>query len=114
MFSEFWKLYPRKVAKKDAMKMWARLSTEQQTKALEMLPAHVKVWEAEGRQMHLVPHAATWINGERFDDEITLPAAQKAPWWTSDAATMDYGRSKGVPARPGEDMNGYRQRLRAA
>ena len=113
-FQEFWNLYPRKVAKKEAAKMWARLSEEQQQKAIAELPKHTKAWEAEGRQMHVIPHAATWIHGERFEDEISMPEQQAAPWWTSDAGTMAHGRKIGVQAKPGEDMNGYRQRLRAA
>ena len=112
-FSAFWNLYPRKVAKKDAMKMWVRLSETQKEKALAALPLHVKAWNAEGRAIHVIPHAATWLNGERFEDEITVEVA--APqWWQSEGATMAYGRSKGIPARPGENMDGYRARLKAA
>lgn len=35
-------------------------------------------------------------------------------WWSSDEATLEYGRKKGVNPRPGESMPDYRARLRAA
>lgn len=112
-FADFWKLYPRKVAKKDAEKAWSRLSLNQQAKAIETVPLHAKCWCAECRETHCIPHAATWLNGERFEDEIEIeePINQ---WWKSNEATMDYGRKKGIQSKPGEGMESYRQRLRAA
>lgn len=35
-------------------------------------------------------------------------------WWSSDEATLAYGREKGVPAKPGETMANYRARLKGA
>lgn len=72
-FLTFWQLYPRKEARKHAAMMFSRLTPEQQKKAIDVLPAHIKRWAGEGRMMVHIPHAGSWINGERFDDEIATP-----------------------------------------
>ncbi len=113
-FSDFWILYPRHIAKKEAEKAWNKLTPDQQECAFRAIPLHKKCWCSECREAHTIPHAATWLRGERFEDELPTEENFAPNWWTSDAATMDYGRSKGIPARPGEDMQMYRSRLRAA
>jgi hypothetical protein len=114
MFDEFYSKFPKKVARKDAVKAWSRLTAEQQQKALAAIDDHVRMWTAEGRDKQYIPHPASWLNGERFDDEISMPEPKVVNWWTSDQLTMEHGRKIGVPARPGEDMFQYRLRLRAA
>ena len=68
MFDKFWQLYPRKCSKKDAMKAWAKLKPAEQGKALEALPKHVKHWS--GNALMFIPYPATWIRGERWEDEL--------------------------------------------
>lgn len=113
MWESFWRLYPRKVAKKDARKAWDKLSTDARERAITAIREHRKHWEFEARGIQFIPHASTWINGERFEDELVCPVPIVA-WWTSEEGTLEYGRKKGVPARPGEDLATYRARLRAA
>ena len=67
-FDDFWLLYPKRVARKDALKMWVRLSEGQKISALIALVEWRKVWAA--KDVQYVPNAATWINGERWDDEL--------------------------------------------
>lgn len=72
-FEDFWKPYPKKVAKADAILMWGRLSLDEQRKAMAALPAHVALWQRERREMSKIPNAATWLNpkrGRRWEDEI--------------------------------------------
>ena len=114
MFLDFYNKYPKKVARKVAQKAFARLTAEQQQKALTAIDDHVRMWVAEGRDKQFIPHPASWLNGERFDDEISMPEPKVVSWWTSDQLTMEHGRKVGVPARAGEDMFQYRLRLRAA
>lgn len=112
MFEELWKIYPRKEGRKPAREKWDRLSEEQKRKAVEALPAHVKMWE--GRDREFIPMLKTWIFQERFEDEIEPVQHKVTAWWTTEATTLAYGASKGVQPRPGEDMQTYRARLRAA
>lgn len=72
LFARFWKLYPRKVGKDKAEKAWAKLKL---TEALfdtiiKALAKHSLTpgWTKDNGQF--IPHASTWINGKRWDDEI--------------------------------------------
>jgi len=73
MFDEFWKLYPRRVAKKAAEKAWSRVATsealiEQIMAGLRaQLPELLKTYK---RDRSMVPYPATWLNGHRWMDEI--------------------------------------------
>lgn len=71
-FTNFWKLYPRKIGKKDALKKYQKVS--QKHTALVIQNALIKqlhIWEEEKRENKYIPHASTWLNQERFlDDEI--------------------------------------------
>ena len=69
-FDGFWEKYPRKVAKKEAMKAWAKMDAGQRRAAIETIDSHSWVWANEGRGSRTVPHAATWLNGERWEDEV--------------------------------------------
>ena len=70
-FEEFWTIYPRKVQKAHALKMWNRLTGEEKKAALAALPAHVKHWN--GKELEFIPHAGSWLNpvdGRRWEDEL--------------------------------------------
>ena len=69
-FDVFWEKYPRKVGKKAARKAWEKLNHDERMRAIEVIDHHTQVWWKEGRASSHLPHAATWLNGERWDDEI--------------------------------------------
>ena len=54
-FDNFWKLYPRKIAKKHALQMWKRLTKAQQDKALETIGNHIQQWAKELRADDKIP-----------------------------------------------------------
>lgn len=68
-FDLFWQMYPRRVAKVAAQKAWAKLKAPERAAAIAALPAHVESWS--GRDMEHIPHGSTWLNGKRFEDELT-------------------------------------------
>ncbi|WP_079415262.1 hypothetical protein [Thiomonas intermedia] len=77
-FATFWKSYPRKVGKQDAMKAWKRLKPDADLvqaigEGLERAKASEQ-WQRDRGQF--VPHAATWLNGRRWEDEPDDAAAQ--------------------------------------
>jgi hypothetical protein len=72
MFDEFWSLYPRKIAKATARKAWAKLSPEQQLMAAKAIDTHCQYWKAKETELEFIPHASTWLNGERYFDEIII------------------------------------------
>ena len=67
-FDDFWKLYPRKVAKVVATRSWKRLTKKEVNKIEEVLPKQLKAWDK--KEIQFIPHAGTWLNQKRFDDEI--------------------------------------------
>jgi hypothetical protein len=74
-FDRFWKLYPRKTSKANAQKAWDKLKVDsalfdQIAKSLAVQVAS-REWTKDAGQF--VPHAATWLNGKRWEDE--MPAA---------------------------------------
>jgi hypothetical protein len=87
-FEKFWQAYPRKVAKGAARKAWAKLQ--------KVLPAVEVLIEAAKKQGEVYksrpsfhydgwaffPHASTWLNAERWTDEIERPKAlaKKTVW----------------------------------
>lgn len=91
-FEEFWQLYPRKVGKGQARKAW--LAATLKTKPSVIIAA------AKQQSAHLIasglkycPHPSTWLNGERWEDEvvITRPAGKPAPreTWKGEAGAVE-------------------------
>jgi len=72
MFNEFWSLYPRKIAKATARKAWAKLSAEQQLMAAKAIDTHCQYWSAKETELEFIPHPATWLNQERWEDELVI------------------------------------------
>ena len=76
-FNEFWSAYPKKVGKKDAAKAWQKLKPDEAL--TKTILDGVKKWQ-ESKQWaedggRFIPHPATFLNGERWNDECE-PAKQ--------------------------------------
>ena len=80
LFPKFWKLYPNKKSKKDARKAWEKLkpSAELRLTLMTALGSHrlSRDWTKDDGQY--VPMASTWLNGERWTDELVPASAAKA------------------------------------
>ncbi|HRI12866.1 MAG TPA: helix-turn-helix domain-containing protein [Verrucomicrobiota bacterium] len=76
-FDAFWELYPNKVAKKSAEKAWAKTTDADRTAILLDLKSRPasKEWTKDGGQF--IPHPATYLNGERWNDARTVVAKKK-------------------------------------
>ncbi len=113
-FEEFWAIYPRKVARKDAQRMWDRLTAEQKFAAAQALPLHVRYWAAAGRTKETTPHAASWLNGERWTDELEMPEApEAAQWWKTSSGIEARARQVGMTPRAGESHHELKARILA-
>ncbi|APX75093.1 hypothetical protein BUW96_09530 [Achromobacter insolitus] len=121
-FSTFWAQWPRRTAKKAAERAWAKLRAADRRAVLHVLPNHLAYWKAARTATEFIPHPATWINGERWKDDVIIPAPRperQAPtepvWWTSHVMMDQKGREVGVgSARPGETSEQYRARIQQA
>jgi DNA-binding transcriptional regulator YhcF (GntR family) len=72
-FDEFWKAYPRKTNKGFARKVFEKLKVDDAmlTKMLQAIYVQNKnVWKDKDQQY--IPHPSTWLNGERWDDEVVV------------------------------------------
>ena len=78
-FAEFWKEYPRKVAKADAMKAWAKAKVNGDFDKLLSTLAEQKQTKAWS-DPQFIPHAATWINGRRWEDEALAKQKSLKDW----------------------------------
>ena len=69
-FDEFWRLYPRKTGKAQAVKAWSKLKPGDHDHAIGILPEHVAYWHRNDTATQFIPHPATWLNGRRWEDEL--------------------------------------------
>jgi hypothetical protein len=70
-FELFWNLYPRHVGKGAAFKVWNRLhpSVYLQNRILIAIDRQKRSDQWQRENGRFIPHAATWLNGARFDDD---------------------------------------------
>ncbi len=79
-FLSFWKVYPNKVAKKKTYEAWQKLEKREDMQVLlpTLLDAIEKQKQAKTRDrangefVPEWPHGATWLNGQRWEDEIEI------------------------------------------
>lgn len=75
-FDDFWSTYPRKIGKGAARQSYSKalkkISPERIMIGLSQSMAH---WAAEGTEKTFIPHASTWLNQERWEDEYETPAS---------------------------------------
>ena len=68
-FAEFWSAYPRHVARAAAVEMWIKRKLDQHADVI-IDAIQLQRPEFMTREPDKVPHAATWLNQERWKDEI--------------------------------------------
>lgn len=70
LFDHAWILYPRKVAKLEAKKAWAKIDPRNHVAVLVALVDWRPVWKDKDQEF--LPHFATWLRGERWEDELPV------------------------------------------
>jgi hypothetical protein len=85
LFLEFYKLYPRKISKKKTQEKYTAILKAEKTrdginaKAKEILAGlkrYIKLWESTKTEKQFIPHPTTWLNQERWTDEVEIPTPQ--------------------------------------
>jgi hypothetical protein len=78
-FETWWAEYPRRVSKGTAFKSW---KTAIGKTSFDVLLDSVKIFavKVSGVEEKYIPHAATWLNGERWNDEITQETYNPDAW----------------------------------
>lgn len=69
-FAEFWEVYPRKVARPAAEKAWNKIGADSFADRLIQDVAFRAMNDAAWRDKKFIPHASTYLNNERWTDEV--------------------------------------------
>lgn len=73
LFAKFWTAYPRKTAKANAEKAFAKISPSAELFAAMIAAINRQKlsdqWHRDGGAF--IPHPATWLNGRRWEDEVS-------------------------------------------
>jgi len=112
-FQDFYSLYPRKMGRKEAERSWNRLTPAQQAECLEAMPNYLKYWKIKQTQKDFIPYPATFLNQERWTDEIDLEPTKKPelPWYSTEELTIRKAQEINCPAYQGEGWQQWRARI---
>ncbi|MBW2645931.1 MAG: hypothetical protein JRE23_07110 [Deltaproteobacteria bacterium] len=74
-FEEFWKAYPRKVEKKDALAVWRKLNPRDHGDVITAARHYAIAMQAEKQEMQFIKHPKTFLNPdkERWKDYLQKP-----------------------------------------
>ena len=70
-FDDFWKIYPKKTDKLKAKKKWDKLKPSEETLLLITKNIRLRIDSGSWSDPQYIPHPTTYLNGERWNDEIT-------------------------------------------
>jgi hypothetical protein len=80
-FSRFWAVYPRKVGKGEARKVWARLR-KQGVDPGELIAGAIRYRDDPKRKPEYTKHPGPWLNAERWTDQLeTQSNGAPRGWW---------------------------------
>lgn len=87
-FEEFWRAYPLKVAEGIARLAFAAAVRDgaDPARIIAAVPRHRAHWQALGRKPEFIPHAATWLRAESWNDVLNTPTPPPPPPRTYDPA----------------------------
>jgi len=113
-FEEFWAAYPRREAKRDAQKAWQQMNEDQRFAAKHAIGVHARYWDMSGRERRYIPLPATWLRGQRWEDEIEPPQdPTMGEWWKTTAGITRKALQLGVTPKPGEEWHELKARILA-
>jgi predicted transcriptional regulator len=78
-FENFWKLYPRKIAKGNAEKAWEKINPDE--KLVADIVAAIAKQKPTWTDPKFIPHPATWLNGKRWLDGVEVTTGKQLKYW---------------------------------
>lgn len=108
-FNTFWDIFGHKINRKKALSAFKRLSQANLKLCVDRVPEYLAYLEATGV---IKMHPTTWINGERWNDDFTIPAGGKKVVNT-DAALKDCELSKELQPLYGAYISGMIEKFPA-
>jgi hypothetical protein len=77
LFEAFWSAYPRRVGKAAAEKAWPKACKKLEGDRLVKAAGYwAGLWANARIEKQFIPYPATWLNGQRWDDEPPTPKLQ--------------------------------------
>ena len=77
-FSDFWKLYPKRLAKEDARKAFKKLKMTDEL--FQQIAKAIKDQGLATGDLKFVPYPASWLNGKRWEDEVKVASTTAFPY----------------------------------
>jgi hypothetical protein len=102
-FGKFWSLYWRRVKRAKAILAWVKLNPDPALTQVILDAVEAQRKEQLEREAQYRPHAATWLNGREWENELTAPKkspAQPAPAVSPLAAYCDWHRDATHDSQP--------------
>jgi len=95
-FNIFWLAYPRKIEKKKARTKFIKLGKDKLPAILEALDKakNTDQWKKDKGQF--IPHPTSWLNGERWEDEIQEKTLEEIAQDMVDECEAEYGMEDGA------------------
>ena len=113
-FERWWGLYPKKIAKKKCLALWLNNNIEGSVIACLVIDDTRMRLELDQQWIDgYAPNPQTYLNGERWNDDITPIVQKKETVPRNDDAAVKWGEKRGITAKVGEPMWQFRQRLEA-
>lgn len=78
-FDDFWVRYPRKIDRKRAFTLFDKIVAAGTPPETIIRGLEIALQEWEGKKVEFIPHAITWLRGERWNDEPTASSSQPSP-----------------------------------
>jgi len=79
LFDTFWNAYPRKTNKGFAKQVFQRMSVDQALLDKMILAIGQQKKTDQWKNPQYIPHPSTWLNGERWEDELLTTAQPLSP-----------------------------------
>lgn len=77
-FDDFWKHYPRKVSKPNALKAWLKVKPDDEL--TKTIISAISKQNLSAREEQFIPHPASWLNGKRWEDEVKVTSTPHQPF----------------------------------
>jgi len=77
-FDEFWKHYPRKVSKPNALKAWIKIKPDDEL--TKTIISAISKQNLSAKEEQFIPHPASWLNGKRWEDEVKVTSTPHQPF----------------------------------
>lgn len=89
LFKKFWQAYPRKSSKKTALTRWLKIEPDEELFETIMKGLEIAKRCDQWKEVRFIPHPATWLNQERWNDEYLIGRKKESVATDEGASTFD-------------------------